>query len=85
MARLSLDENEKKMIHGQLDEALNAVRVFDELDLTGVPPLSHPGNLTNVMRDDVVLPSFTQKQALANAPESHEGYVLVPGVLEDQS
>lgn len=85
MTKLVLTDAEKKSIHSQLDEALKAVEVFDELDLTGVPPLSHPGELTNVMRDDVVKSSFTQNESLSNAPSSHNGYFMVKGVLEDQS
>lgn len=85
MTKLTLTNDEKSAIHGQLDEALKAIEVFDELDLVGVPPLSHPGNLTNIMREDVVKQSFTQEEALSTAPSSHNGYVMVKGVLEDQS
>lgn len=85
MTKLNLSDSETKSIHGQLDEALKAVEVFDELDLIGVPPLSHPGNLKNVMRNDVVKPSFSQAEALSNAPASHDGYFMVKGVLEEQS
>lgn len=85
MARLKLTAEEKQTIHGQLDEALHAVEVFNELDLTGVPPLAHPGELENVMREDIVTSSFTQTEALQNAPAVHGGYVMVPGVLEEQS
>ncbi len=85
MTKLTLSTEEKTAIHSQLDEALKAIEVFDELDLTGVVPLSHPGNLNNIMRDDIVKPSFTQAQALSTAPSSHNGYVMVKGVLEEQS
>lgn len=84
MCKLTLSDSEKKVIHSQLDEALKAVEVFDELDLKGVPPLSHPGELTNVMREDVVRDSFTQAEALSNAPGVHAGFVMVRGVLEEQ-
>ena len=84
MTKLTLSNDEKKTIHSQLDEALNAVEVFDELDLTGIPPLSHPGELQNVMREDIVKPSFSQAEALINAPAKHAGYFMVRGVLEEQ-
>lgn len=85
MTKLTLADDEKKTIHSQLDEALKAIEVFDELNLKDVPPLSHPGGLTNVMRDDVVAPSFTQAEALSNAPNSHKGFFMVKGVLEEQT
>lgn len=85
MTKLTLSEEEKISIHSQLDEALRAVEVFDQLDLTGVPPLSHPGELENVMRDDVVKSSFSQAEALQNAPSSHKGFFMVSGVLEENT
>ena len=85
MARLTLSDEEKSTIHNQLDEALKAIKVFDELDLSKVAPLEHPGGLKNVLRDDVITPSFTQEQALQNAPQKLNGYVMVPGVFEEQS
>ncbi len=84
MTKLTLSDSEKKTIHNQLDEALKAIEVFDELDLNGVTPLEYPGELSNVMREDVIGISFTQEEALANAGASHDGFVMVSGVLEDQ-
>lgn len=85
MANLDLSDSEKAPIQGQLNEALQAIQVFDELDLANVPPLEHPSGISNVMRQDVVTPSLPQDLALANAPAQHDGYVMVKGVFEDQS
>lgn len=84
-ARLVVSEAEESKIAPQLDEALKAVAVFDDLELTGVPPLHHPGSLVNVTRPDIVTPSFSQEEALQNVPESYKGFVLVPGVLEGET
>lgn len=84
MTKLTLSTHETKSIHPQLDEALKAVKVFDELDLKDVPPLAHPGNLKNVMRPDVITPSFSQTESLSNAPAQHDGYFMVKGVLKEQ-
>lgn len=84
MAKLKLNPDEALKIHSQLDEALKAIEVFNELDLSNVEPLSHPSGLKNVLREDVVTPSFTQDQALQNASATHKGYVMVPGVFEEQ-
>ncbi len=85
MTKLTLSDEEKVSIHSQLDEALKAVEVFDELDLKNVVPLSHPGNLQNVMREDVITDSFSQEEALSNASAKHNGFFMVSGVLEDQT
>ena len=83
-AQLTLTSDEEQLIHAQLDEALQAVAVFDELDLSSVPPLAHPSGVNNVMREDVITPSFSQAEALKNAPATHNGYVMVPGVFAEQ-
>lgn len=82
MTKLTLSAEEKDSIHAQLDEALKAVEVFDELDLKDVAPLSHPGGLTNIMREDIIKPSLSQSDALSNAKETHDGYFMVKGVFE---
>lgn len=84
MSKLQLSPDESINIHSQLDEALKAIEVFNELDLKNIEPLAHPSGLKNALREDVVTPSFTQAQALQNAPASHQGYVMVPGVFEGQ-
>ncbi|MGH7405986.1 MAG: Asp-tRNA(Asn)/Glu-tRNA(Gln) amidotransferase subunit GatC, partial [Candidatus Methylomirabilales bacterium] len=39
--------------------------------------------MTNVLREDVVSPSLSQDQALANAPDRHEAFFRVPRILEE--
>ncbi|MCD8316777.1 MAG: aspartyl/glutamyl-tRNA amidotransferase subunit C, partial [Eggerthellaceae bacterium] len=47
-----------------------------------VEPTFHPkGSLSNVMREDVVDESFSQKVALENAPKQQDGYFLIPSIL----
>lgn len=84
MAKIPLKPEEAKTIHAQLDEALKAIEVFNDLDLINVEPLAHPGGLKNVLREDLVTPSLTQQQALQNAPATHDGYIMVPGVFEEK-
>ena len=83
-ANLTLSDDEKSKIHAQLDEALIAVKVLAELDTASVSKISSASGLTNVLRDDVVTPSFTQEQALQNANLTHNGYFVVPAIFEAQ-
>ena len=38
----------------------------------------------NVLREDVVTPSFTQKQALANTSKKYGGYFMVDAIIEKE-
>lgn len=81
-ANLKLSDDEQSKIHAQLDEALDSVKVMAELDTSKVPGTSSASGLTNVTREDVVKPSFSQDLALQNAKETHNGFFMVPAIFE---
>jgi aspartyl-tRNA(Asn)/glutamyl-tRNA(Gln) amidotransferase subunit C len=78
LARLALSEEEVVRLGGQLDAILAAVSKVSELDLTDVPPTSHPLDLVNVLADDEPEPSLPRELALKNAPAAEDGAFLVP-------
>ena len=49
-----------------------------------VPPTSHAIPLTNVFRDDVVVPGLTAEEALSGAPEVEQQRFAVPRILGDE-
>jgi aspartyl-tRNA(Asn)/glutamyl-tRNA(Gln) amidotransferase subunit C len=49
-----------------------------------VPPTSHALPLTNVFRDDVVVPGLTAEQALSGAPVVEDQRFGVPRILGDE-
>jgi aspartyl-tRNA(Asn)/glutamyl-tRNA(Gln) amidotransferase subunit C len=78
LARLALSEEETARFQEQLSAILEAIGKVSELDLTDVPPTSHPLALVNVVDRDEPRPSLSREQALANAPESEAGAFRVP-------
>src|SRR6266496_2120225 len=78
LARLALSEEELERLGGQLDSILEAVSKVSELDLSDVPPTSHPLDLVNVLAEDEPRPSLPREAALANAPQAEEGAFRVP-------
>ena len=78
LARLELTEDEIERFGAQLSAILDAVGKVSELDLTDVPPTSHPLDLANVWADDEPRPSLPAEDALANAPEREGGFFRVP-------
>ena len=55
----------------------------DELDTDGVEPTTHALRQRNVFREDVVRPSLTNEEALANAPESEAGHFQTPAIIQE--
>ena len=78
LSRLALTEDEIERFSGQLSAILDAVGTVAELDLDGVEPTAHPLDLVNVLGDDVPRPSLSVEDALANAPDSEDGFFGVP-------
>ena len=78
LARLELREDELDRLEGQLNDILEAVSKVSELDLSDVPPTSHPLDVVNVWDEDEPRPCLTVDEALANAPERDGDFFKVP-------
>ena len=78
LARLELREEEVERLGAQLNDILAAVSKVSELDLSDVPPTSHPLDVVNVWAEDEPRPSLPVEEALANAPEREGSYFKVP-------
>ncbi len=78
LARLELSEAEVERFQEQLSAILDAVSKVQELDLSGVPPTSHPLEVVNVWREDEPRRSLGVEEALANAPDRAGDLFKVP-------
>jgi aspartyl-tRNA(Asn)/glutamyl-tRNA(Gln) amidotransferase subunit C len=81
LARLEFSERDKELFTTQLNSILDYVGKLGELDTTGVEPTSHAMDVTNVFREDAVGRSLPVEEALSNAPESEDGFFVVPRVI----
>lgn len=80
--RIGLTEEEVCQMTTYLNDVIASLAPITEYDLEGVIPTFHPiGSLSNVMRADRPSPSFSQKQALENAPQQEDGCFLIPSIL----
>lgn len=80
--RIGLTDEELPQMTEDLNAIIDSLKPITEYDLEGVEPTFHPiGDLSNVMREDVERPSFTQEEALGNAPKQQNGNFLIPSIL----
>ena len=82
LSRIALTEAELDLFTRQLGAILGYVETLKELDVTGVEPLVHPGDLHNVFREDRPVPGVTNEEAVQNAPEKEGPFFKVPRVIE---
>ena len=85
LARLAVTEDELDTFAGQLDVILQAVAQVGEVAAADVPPTSQSVPLTNVLRDDVIVPCLARDDALAGAPDAAENRFRVPRILDEEA
>ncbi|MBX3012627.1 MAG: Asp-tRNA(Asn)/Glu-tRNA(Gln) amidotransferase subunit GatC [Caldilineaceae bacterium] len=83
LAKLALTEEEMIQYTQQLSAILDYAALLQEVDTSGVPPTPYVLPLTNVMRADEPTPCLTNAEALANAPDSDQGFFRVRAVFEE--
>ncbi|MFH1189466.1 MAG: Asp-tRNA(Asn)/Glu-tRNA(Gln) amidotransferase subunit GatC [Candidatus Omnitrophota bacterium] len=82
LSRLSLAEDEISEYGSQLASILDYISKLNEIDTKDVPPTSHAlSTLKNVYRKDVLKPSLTAEDALANAPSKDGDFFKVPQII----
>ena len=81
LAKLSLTEDEKEKAKEDMQKMLDYVEKLDELDTTGIEPLSHIFGDQNVFREDVVTNGDNSAAMLKNAPKAKEGQYQVPKTI----
>ncbi|MGH3134908.1 MAG: Asp-tRNA(Asn)/Glu-tRNA(Gln) amidotransferase subunit GatC [Gaiellaceae bacterium] len=78
LARLALTDDEVERLTVELDAILEAVGIVAELDLSDVPPTSHPLDLVNVWDEDEPRASLSLDDVFANAPARDGDLFRVP-------
>ena len=78
LARLELTGEEVERLTDELGAILEAVGKVAELDLTDVPPTSHPLAVVNVWGEDEPRESLALEDAFANAPQREHDLFRVP-------
>lgn len=82
LAKLELSAQEKEQAKSDMARMLDYIDRLNELDTTGVEPMSHVFPVENVMREDVVTNGDGSEQTLANAPERTDTAFIVPKTVE---
>jgi aspartyl-tRNA(Asn)/glutamyl-tRNA(Gln) amidotransferase subunit C len=78
LAYLELSEEEVARFQEQLSAILDAVSKVAELDLSDVPPTSHPLEIANAWREDEARPCLPLDEVFANAPDREDGFFRSP-------
>lgn len=82
LSRLSLPEEDKEKMQGELQQIIAYMDVLNKLDTQEVEPMSHVFPVKNVLREDDVQPSTPRELLLQNAPVPDAEAFLVPKTVD---
>ncbi|MBO9640027.1 Asp-tRNA(Asn)/Glu-tRNA(Gln) amidotransferase subunit GatC [Siphonobacter aquaeclarae] len=82
LARLEIQPGEEESLKATLSSVLTWMEQLNELDTSGIEPLTHMSVEVNAFRPDVAKQTLTTEQGLLNAPKRDEQFFRVPKVLE---
>lgn len=82
LARISLTEAEAALFQKQLSQVIEFANKLSEVDVSAVEVSAHASPIFDVFREDIAASSFTQEEALRNAPQQAKGLFVVPKVVE---
>ncbi|MCU0368094.1 MAG: Asp-tRNA(Asn)/Glu-tRNA(Gln) amidotransferase subunit GatC [Cyclobacteriaceae bacterium] len=82
LARLEFDEKDADNMLQDMTAMVNFVEKLNEVDTTGIEPLTTMSHEVNALREDEVKNHLDHDLALKNAPSKDADYFRVPKVLE---
>ena len=82
LARIQVDEGDLPALAGELSNILGFMDQLNEVDVTGIEPMTSVTPMRLKRREDVVTDGNIQALVLKNAPDAREGFFAVPKVVE---
>ena len=82
LARIEVDDDRLPGLAAELSNILGWVEQLGEVDTENVEPLRAVMPIPSRKRDDVVTDGDRQDDVLRNAPQAHDGFYIVPKVVE---
>ncbi|QPC92841.1 Asp-tRNA(Asn)/Glu-tRNA(Gln) amidotransferase subunit GatC [Mesorhizobium sp. INR15] len=82
LARIAVSEEDAERMTGELNAILGFVEQLNEVDVSGVEPMTSVTPMDMKKRQDIVTDGGKAADIVANAPATEENFFLVPKVVE---
>jgi aspartyl-tRNA(Asn)/glutamyl-tRNA(Gln) amidotransferase subunit C len=82
LARIRVEPDELDHLSNELNGILGWIEQLNEVDITGVAPLTGAAHMAAALRADVVTDGGYPDKVLSNAPERIGDFFAVPKVVE---
>jgi aspartyl-tRNA(Asn)/glutamyl-tRNA(Gln) amidotransferase subunit C len=84
LARLDLSQEETEMFVSQFKDILDYVSILNEVETENVPPAYLSSANAGGVREDEIEASIPAEEFVSNAPQSKDGFVVIPRVHMEQ-
>ena len=82
LARIAVSEEDAERMTGELNTILGFVEQLNEVDVSGVEPMTSVIPMEMKKRQDAVTDGGKAADIVANAPATDENFFVVPKVVE---
>ena len=82
LARIAEPTERLETLTGELNGILDWIEQLNEVDVEGVEAMTTPVKFPLPQREDVITDGNRREDVLANAPQSDEGFFVVPKSVE---
>ncbi len=82
LSRIKISEERVEPMTQELNGILSWIEQLNEVDVEGVEPMTSVVETSLPMRKDDITDGNRQDEVLANAPNSADGFFVVPKVVE---
>ena len=83
LSKLSFKEEELDMFTEQMSQIIEMMERLEEVNTEGVAFTSNVTKEINVMREDVVVQTNTREELMSNVPETQDGFIKVPAIMDN--
>ncbi|HOD03208.1 MAG TPA: Asp-tRNA(Asn)/Glu-tRNA(Gln) amidotransferase subunit GatC, partial [Clostridiales bacterium] len=82
ISRIKLTSQQENKLQEELQELVGFLEVLNELDTENTQPLTHLFQISSVMREDRIFPSYDRTALLKDTPEHTDETIVVPKTVE---
>ena len=82
LAKINLTGEEKNAAAEYFRFWIEKFDKLENIEVGNTEPLINVSSLENVMREDIAIKIFDRETILEDAPEQHDGYIVVPRIIE---
>ena len=86
LSNIPVTDKEQENLKNAFEETLDVIAELQSVDVENVELTNQVTGFENVLREDIVddTNTFTQQEALANAKKTHNGFFVVPRIIEEK-